>query len=62
MKRTALEDFRYPKLLATSDRRWPTVLGWQKAGFVRIKPETQSTATVELTAAGLEIANQARGT
>lgn len=62
MKRPTLEDFRFSKRVSTSDRAWPTVLGWEKAGLVRIKPETRSTVIVELTASGLKTANHARGT
>lgn len=62
MKRAKLEDFRYPKSVSSTDPSWPTLKAWQRNGWLRVRPETKHVATVELTAAGLQLANRERGT
>lgn len=62
MRPAYLEDFRFPvRVTTTTDHRWPTILAWQATRLVAIKPETKTTAMVELTAAGLHAANLERG-
>jgi DNA-binding PadR family transcriptional regulator len=60
MNPARLEDFRFPTTVSTSDRRWPTLRSWQRAGWISVKPEAKDRATVTLTDAGLTMANQAR--
>jgi hypothetical protein len=61
MKPLRIEDLRFPKQITTSDRNWSLVLGWQKQGWVRVRPVDKHVVSAELTDAGLQVANQRRG-